>query len=689
MRQWLQRAIGVPIAWVSSLVHGRPAWTDWSVMKAIKEGYRAHSTVYTCVRRLSDAVSSVPWVLKRRTADGDEVVTDHPAAALLLRPNPRWSWQDMMQALTLDLNLGGNAYWLLLRKGTGRTSAQELWRLRPDQVKPIPGKNVWVSGYEWTVGQEKTTLPPRDDERGMAVIHFRFIDPGDDILGLSPLRAASKVVDTDTAALEWNWNALRNQARPPGALSAPKRLDDAQHKRLRKQLDDLVAGPENARRPLLLEGGLTWQQHGFSPTDMDFLKGREANAVEICNIFGVRPEWVGRLEAKFENARQGRRMTWEDTIIAFFVDVRGTLNLVLAPIYGDDLFYDYDLSQTPAVLEARGELIEQAKKVWDMGVPFNQVNDQFGLGFDPVPGGDTGYLPATLLPMGSGEGTQTAVLALPAPAPARVTVLDRPEPTAAPRVLNVETEEQKKAHWRASDRQRLAWERGVAEKIKERFAAELQVLLGQLEAGVHDLSIAIGSELPAWEELLTAVWRAVFEHFGAQTAKALGMEVDQGSSPAHREVWDPWPVEAQTFIADVVGDHIVRISTATKLAVRKEIAEGLAASEGTPKIAKRLQGLYDGFGRNRSFVIARTEVGGAANYGTHMAAVRSRVVETHTWVSSKDERVRDSHVAIDGQTKPLGERYSNGCMQPCDPAGPAAEVIQCRCVETFGTKKAS
>ncbi|HUT77359.1 MAG TPA: phage portal protein, partial [Polyangia bacterium] len=461
--------------------------------------------MYTCVRRLSDATSSVPWVLKRRTAEGDEEVEDHPAAELLARPNPRWSWQDMMQALTLDLNLGGNAYWLLLRKG----KAQELWRLRPDRVRPIPDEKLFVSGYEWKVGQNKMTLPVRDDKRGMAVIHFRFIDPGNDVLGLAPLQAASRVVDTDNAAIDWNWAALRNQARPPGALSAPNKLTDAQYARLKTEIDEQIAGPDNARRPLLLEGGLQWQQHGFSPTDMDFLKGREANAIEICDIFGVRPEWAGIVQAKYENARQGRRMTWEDTIIAHLVDVRGTMNLQLAPIFDEDVFFDFDLSQTPAILEARGELIEQAKTVWSMGVPFNQVNEQFGLGFDPVPGGDTGYLPAILLPTSSaGEGERTA------PAPEL-------------RVVNLETEEQKAAYWRAFDRQRQGWERGAAAKIKERFGAELAVLLKQLEAGVRDLDMVIGSELPAWEQLLTALWRAVFDHFGTQTAKALGMELKQ------------------------------------------------------------------------------------------------------------------------------------------------------------------
>ena len=665
---WMFRGLKPPFPWVPRWQAGRPAWTDWSVEKATKEGYRAHPTVHLCIRRLADATASVPWVAKHRGAKGDEVLEDHPAAALLRAPNPRASWDDIIDMLTLDLNLGGNGYWLFLRQGT----AQELWRLRPDRTKVIPGTETLISGYEYTVGAEKRILPVRDDAKGIAVVHFRFIDPGNDYYGLSPLRAGARIVDTDNAAIAWNKLSLDNQARPSGALSTGKLLPREEYDRLRKELDEEISGAANARRPLLLEGGLQWQQHGMTPAEMDFLKGREWNAIEICNLFGVRPEWLGIIQAKFENARQGRRMTWEDTIIPSLVNCRGTMNLDLAPMFGDDIFFDFDVSQTPAVLEARKELVDQAKTVWGMGVPFDVVNDQLGLGFDPVPGGDVGYLPVTVLPVGG--GTQAGG--------GRAT-------GAETRVVNLATEDQRAAYWRAFDRRRQGWERGLAARVRGRFEEEMQAVLQGVEAGQWELNPVITAQEEDWNLLLLVTWQAVFEDFGEQAAEALGMEIPgRGVGPEdNRDVWDPWPVEAKTFVARTLAEHVVEISEATKLAVRKEIQAALDAAEGTPQIAKRIRALYSGFGRHRSFVIARTEVGGAANYGTHNAASQSGVVEKHTWVSSRDDRVRDSHTAIDGQSQPLRTAYSNGCMFPCDPAGPAAEVIQCRCVESFGTGK--
>jgi uncharacterized protein with gpF-like domain len=81
-------------------------------------------------------------------------------------------------------------------------------------------------------------------------------------------------------------------------------------------------------------------------------------------------------------------------------------------------------------------------------------------------------------------------------------------------------------------------------------------------------------------------------------------------------------------------------------------------------------------------VIARTEVGGAANYGSQEAARQSGVVEIKEWITSRDDRVRDSHAEIEGEQRELDEPYSNGCMAPCIGDDPA-EVCQCRCVEGY------
>jgi len=42
--------------------------------------------------------------------------------------------------------------------------------------------------------------------------------------------------------------------------------------------------------------------------------------------------------------------------------------------------------------------LEEAAKLFAMGVPFNTINEKLKLGIDPIQGGDIGYLSAGLLP---------------------------------------------------------------------------------------------------------------------------------------------------------------------------------------------------------------------------------------------------------------------------------------------------
>lgn len=56
------------------------------------------------------------------------------------------------------------------------------------------------------------------------------------------------------------------------------------------------------------------------------------------------------------------------------------------------------------------------------------------------------------------------------------------------------------------------------------------------------------------------------------------------------------------------------------------------------------------------------------------------------WVIAGDDRVRDSHVFMDGQQRPVAEPFLSGDQNllrfPGDSAAPASEVISCRCAVT-------
>lgn len=93
----------------------------------------------------------------------------------------------------------------------------------------------------------------------------------------------------------------------------------------------------------------------------------------------------------------------------------------------------------------------------------------------------------------------------------------------------------------------------------------------------------------------------------------------------------------------------------------------------------------------RSRVIARTEALWAVNAGNdnmYRQAIERGQLEigniVRQWNTARDNRVRDSHVGMNGQRRGLNEAFVSGfgneLRYPGDRNAPAFETIQCRCV---------
>ena len=128
------------------------------------------------------------------------------------------------------------------------------------------------------------------------------------------------------------------------------------------------------------------------------------------------------------------------------------------------------------------------------------------------------------------------------------------------------------------------------------------------------------------------------------------------------------------------ADLVTSVTETTKQHIRDAILEGRAAGEGVQQIAARIEAnTFGEISKARAVTIARTETVGALNAGAYEAAQQSRVMRSKQWLTQGDDRVRDSHAAIDGERVDIGAAFSNGLRFPHDPMGPAAEVINCRC----------
>ncbi|MEM8538844.1 MAG: phage portal protein, partial [Pseudomonadota bacterium] len=143
-------------------------------------------------------------------------------------------------------------------------------------------------------------------------------------------------------------------------------------------------GARNAGRPMLLEGGLDWKPMGFSPSDMEFQKTKDASAREIAQAFGVPPMLLGIPgDATYANYQEANRAFYRLTVLPLASKVLGAVSHWLSEIGDLSITLGPDLDQIAALSterEAQWKRIANASFLSDnekramLGLP-SQVGD--------------------------------------------------------------------------------------------------------------------------------------------------------------------------------------------------------------------------------------------------------------------------------------------------------------------------
>lgn len=118
-----------------------------------------------------------------------------------------------------------------------------------------------------------------------------------------------------------------------------------------------------------------------------------------------------------------------------------------------------------------------------------------------------------------------------------------------------------------------------------------------------------------------------------------------------------------------------------KKKITAQVSRGVATGMSYQQVAKQLAG-YTNIGFNNAVRIARTEghrIQVQSGMDACYKAQEKGADVVKQWDAALDARTRESHQAVDGEIRELDEPFSNGLMFPGDPAGGAAEVINCRC----------
>ena len=624
----------------------------------LTQPYREHVWVYACVNAIAQSISSVPLLFKTGSRKDPQVVDSHPLIDLFDAPNPMMSGSQLLEATLVYLGLTGEAFYILDRRSE-REIPNEIWIAHPEQFQEVvDAKSGLITGWLYRRGAKVIPLAIHE------VVFFRYFNPYSDYRGLSPLQAARAGVEQDYWAGRYNLAFFQNSAQPGGVLETSGNLTDEEYQRILAQWQDRHAGASKAHTIALLEGGLTYKQTGLSQKDMDFLEQRKWNREEIMAAFKVPKGELGLYEdVNYATAKTQRKLFWENTLVPKMVLIEYVLwSQMLRHIEGGRIWAEFDYASISALHEDRNELVDSAQKLWSMGVPLNVVNEYLGLGLPKIAGGEVGYLPFNLAPVGQ------------AATPPEKAIIDLPPANPPLLIKGFDTE----AYWKAYLATHTPLEQMVERKVsryfyeqRKRQLRKLEEVLGKgitKEVAVEALLLDLEEENAALKKMF---WPLYIE---AADKAAKGLLVELGADPDIFTLVDtPAMAALENKIIKVVG-----INDTVRNQLRNTLIEGLGQMETTAQLTERVKEVYN-FAQSRALTIARTEVGQAMGIGRD-AAMGQMSVEKIMWVTAGDEHVRPYHEALNGMVVARGEQFPNGCLYPCDPNGPADETINCRCL---------
>src|SRR5204862_129991 len=155
-----------------------------------------------------------------------------------------------------------------------------------------------------------------------------------------------------------------------------------------------------------------FQQHLMEPeissSDLQFLENRKFSRAEICAAFGVPEEIITTTDrAKYDVMAGARSNFIENRVAPLCARLEAEEEQNVKTIDTNAVGW-FDIDSLPIMQEARRSRLAAVKTGFDMGIPFNELNRVFDLGFKALPWGNTGYLPSKLNPLGTIESSSSS-----------------------------------------------------------------------------------------------------------------------------------------------------------------------------------------------------------------------------------------------------------------------------------------
>ena len=245
------------------------------------ETAKRFSTVYACVRLISDTIAQMPCKLIEIKNDKRLNAVDDPLYLLLsMSPENGLTSFDFWKKLTESLLYRGYAVARVIR------SFGKIMRLIPiTNVHRIDRDQY--GKYSFTYYTQKGGLEELKQEDAF----FSFYSLDDNMLPLSPIEVNRNSIGLGISAEKHSSKTFKSGGRPSGTLDLPGTLDKKVRDSIKESWDRAYS-LDGDGGIAILEGGAKYAAISMTNEGAQLLQSRQFQKQDICGIFGVPPHMI-------------------------------------------------------------------------------------------------------------------------------------------------------------------------------------------------------------------------------------------------------------------------------------------------------------------------------------------------------------------------------------------------------------
>lgn len=619
--------------------------------------YRTQPNLRAAISFLADNAAQVPLKVHARKSDDDRPrVLDSPAALLLQQPNPDMTPFEFRRWMYSDLFLYERFLTLLLPSNDTESGYE---------LRPIPGP--WIIGYNGSSPFAPESIdvaspgnPPLRIPADKFVL-FHGYDPTDPMRQCSRISALKETLHEQVESNRFRRQMWHRGGRFNAYVTRPKDVEpwtDEGFERFKQTWKASWAGDEAGEgggMPIM-EDGMEIRTVQFNSRDAQWAESVKLSREDVAGVYHFNPAllWPGTGQT-YASAKDNARALYNDCLATTLMQATDRINMVMLPMLGEppEDYVAYDITiKTEGTFEEKIGALQAA-----VGAPFltrDEARAHLNL---PAIGADKLIVPLNVLEGGlaSSHDTDPTIERYNSAPVAYVDDLGN--------VYEIKAKEAnppRKSRGKPQD----ADAREIEKALRKFFQRQAKSVLPKIGAK---------SDYPSWwnaekwDRELADDLTPVFMAQAARRGKAALADLS----------------DTADFDADRIENYIKAMASGKAQALNnvtlRQLEEALSGELDEDAEGSTPAGVFEKAEESRAERAGLSFATAVAGFATLEAAKQiGSNRATKTWIVTSSNP-RASHMAMDGETVPYDELFSNGAKFPGDQVLTPDESCNCQC----------